>query len=134
MSTPTSAHHPNPAFIFETLQSYQRSAALKAAIDLDLFTAIGKGNHTAEAIANAVGASLRGTRILCDYLTIHGFLTKEDGQYSPVLEASLFLDKSSHAYFGSVAQFLLDPRMMAPFSSLTEVVRNGRTTLPEKAR
>ena len=56
MSTPGSAHGPNPGIIFETFNLYQRSAALKAAIELDLFTAIATGNHSVEAIAAAGGA------------------------------------------------------------------------------
>jgi hypothetical protein len=32
---------PNPGLIFDTLLAYQRTAALRAAIDLELFAAIG---------------------------------------------------------------------------------------------
>lgn len=35
-----------PAIIFEMLQAYQRTAALKAAIDLDVFRAVGDGPET----------------------------------------------------------------------------------------
>src|ERR1035438_7574074 len=105
MRTPGTGHAPNPGLIFETFQMYQRTAALKAATNLDLFTEIGKGSHTAEAIAKGIGASERGTRILCDYLTIMGFLSKEADQYSMGLEASIFLDKNSHGYFGGAARF-----------------------------
>jgi 2-polyprenyl-3-methyl-5-hydroxy-6-metoxy-1,4-benzoquinol methylase len=132
MSTPGTGHAPNPGLIFETFQMYQRTAALKAAIELELFTEIGKGSHTVEAIAKGIGASARGTRILCDYLTIMGFLSKEGGEYSNGLEAGIFLDKSSRGYFGGAARFLLDPELMAPFSSLSEIVRSGRTTLPDE--
>lgn len=123
---------PNPGLIFDTFMMYQRSAALKAAIELELFTEIGKGNHRADAIAKSIGASGRGTRMLCDYLTIMGFLSKDGDQYSNGLEASLHLDKNSQAYFGSAAQFLLDPRLIDPFSNLTKIVRDGRTTLPDE--
>ncbi len=33
---------PSPGLIFDTLLAYERTAALKAAIDLDLFRAIGE--------------------------------------------------------------------------------------------
>jgi len=111
---------------------YQRSAALKAAIELELFTAIAQGNHTAEAIASAAKASRRGVRILCDYLTIMGFLSKDGEQYSLSAEASLFLDKNSPAYFGGAVKFMLDPRLIAPYLDLTEIVRTGRTTLADQ--
>lgn len=132
MSTPGTGHAPNPGLIFETFQMYQRTAALKAGIDLELFTEMGRGSRTVEAIARGIGASEKGTRILCDFLTIMGFLSKEGDQYSMGLEASLFLDKNSHAYFGSAARFLLDPEMTAPFQNLAKVVRDGRTTMPDE--
>lgn len=125
-----STHVPNPAGIFEKLNAYQQSAALKAAIELDVFTAIAGGSRSAEAIAQAVGASARGVRILCDYLVIHQMLTKDGKEYALTPDAAIFLDRNSPAYFGSVAGFLLDPRVIAPFENLTEVVRGGTTTLP----
>ncbi|MEO7144895.1 MAG: class I SAM-dependent methyltransferase [Bryobacteraceae bacterium] len=131
MSTaPASLPQPNPAIIFDELNAYQRSAALKAAIELDVFTEIARGSRTADAIAKSVGASIRGTRILCDYLVITGFLSKQSGQYSLSVDSAAFLDRNSPAYLGSAVHFVLDPRLIAPFLSLADVVRTGRTTLP----
>jgi 2-polyprenyl-3-methyl-5-hydroxy-6-metoxy-1,4-benzoquinol methylase len=133
MSTaPVSGREPNPAIIFDSLNAYQRSAALRAAIELDVFTAIARGDGTANAIAKAVNASARGVRILCDYLVINGHLTKDSDKYSLSVDSAMFLDKNSPAYIGGTVHFLLDPRLVAPFNNLTEVVRNGRTTLPEE--
>ncbi len=126
------AHGPNPGIIFDTINAYQRSAALKTAIELDLFTAIAQGAHTADAIAQAAGASVRGIRILCDYLVINGFLLKDGSQYSLTADSAAFLDRNSPAYLGSMAQFMLDPRLIAPYLNLTDIVRAGRTTLPEE--
>ena len=47
-------------------------------------------------------------------------------------EAALFLDRNSPAGFGSSVHFLLHPRLLAPFLDLSQVVRTGRTTLPEE--
>jgi len=130
MSTATSGQQPNPGIIFDSLNAYQRSAALKTAIELDVFTEIARGNHSADAIAKVVSASTRGIRILCDYLVVQGFLSKTGEQYSLTAESGMFLDRNSPAYFGSAARFLLDHRLIAPFLNLTEVVRRGTTTLP----
>jgi hypothetical protein len=46
--------------------------------------------------------------------------------------AALFLDRNSPACFGSSVHFLLHPRLLAPFLDLSQVVRTGRTTLPEE--
>ena len=70
----------SPDVIFDTLFAYQQTAALKSAIELDLFTAIGEGARTPTAIAARVAATDRGVRILCDFLTTLGLLEKSDGQ------------------------------------------------------
>ena len=67
---------PSADIVFDTLFAYQRSAALKSAIDLDVFTSIDDGHTTSAAIASSAGASERGIRILCDYLTTIGLLTR----------------------------------------------------------
>ena len=56
---------PNPVQIFNTLQGYQRAFALKAAVDLDLFTVIAKGSRTAAEIAKNCGAAERGVAQRC---------------------------------------------------------------------
>lgn len=119
---------PSPALVFDTLNGYQRTQALKTAIELELFTAIGEGNSTAKAIAERCGASERGTRILCDFLTIGGFLTKQNDSYSLTLDAATFLDKRSPAYMGTVSNFILSPHIKDNFDRLTETVRNGGYT------
>ena len=81
MSSPA-AQQPSPQLFFQTINAYQRTEALKAAIELEVFTAIGEGNSTAAEIAKRCNASERGTRILCDFLCIMGFLNKEENRYS----------------------------------------------------
>lgn len=122
---------PSPELFFETVNAYQRTAAIKAALELDLFTAIGEGGKTAQEVAEKCAASERGTRILCDYLVILGFLTKEDARYSLTPDSALFLDHRSQAYMGSTLDFLLSPMITGGFENLTEVVRTGHTLMPE---
>lgn len=131
MSMPNDpVQQPNPAIIFKHLNAYQHTAALKAAIELDVFSAIGKGDQKVEAIAKTVGASPRGLRILCDYLVIMELLRKDQDGYSLSADAAVFLNRNSPAFMGTAANFLLDPRVITPFLDLADVVRTGRTTLP----
>src|SRR5437868_10601666 len=106
---------PTPALIFDTFNAYQRTAALRAGIDLEVFTAIGEGKTTAKEIAERCGASERGTRILCDYLTIMGFLIKQDGRHALTPDSAMFLDKRSPAYMGTVSEFILSPYITENF-------------------
>ena len=120
----------SPVLIFEMLQAHQRTAALNAAIELDLFRAVGEGAGDVASIARHCSASERGIRILCDFLTIHGVLMKEDGRYRHSPTSAAFLDPRSPSCLASIAQFLSNAAMREPFDRLAEVVRAGRTTLP----
>jgi hypothetical protein len=51
---------PSPDLYFETAFAYQRTAALRAAVDLDVFTAIGEGAETVATLATRCAASERG--------------------------------------------------------------------------
>lgn len=121
----TSAEPVSPDSIFDTLFAFQQTAALKAAIDLDLFTAIDEGVRTASAIAPRVGAVERGARILCDFLTTLGLLVKEDGSYGLTPQSAAFLSRKSPMYMGTVASFLTMPEMKHNFDDLTGAVRRG---------
>ncbi len=118
---------PTPALLFDTLNAHQRTEAIKAAIELSLFTAIARGKTSAKEIAEACAASERGTRILCDYLVIIGFLTKQDGRYGLTPDSAMFLDQRSPAYLGTIIDFILSPMLIDPFKQLTEAVKRGGT-------
>jgi SAM-dependent methyltransferase len=117
---------PSPEKFFETMVAYQRTAALKAAINLDLFTAIGDGQKTVSALAKRVNGSERAVRILCDGLVVIGFLTKAKSGYGLTADSAAFLDKKSHAYTGSAASFLASSLVMDGFKDLAAVVRSGQ--------
>jgi len=126
MASPT-MNRPTPERIFNTLTAYQMTAALRAGIELDVFSAVADGATDPVALAGKTGAAERGVRILCDYLTILGFLTKEKGQYGLTQESALFLNRRSPAYMGGAANFLTNERSAANFRRLTEAVRKGGT-------
>jgi 2-polyprenyl-3-methyl-5-hydroxy-6-metoxy-1,4-benzoquinol methylase len=125
MSATTDHSMPTPERIFGTLNAYQQTAALKTAIELDVFTAIGQGMNTAAALAQKCQASERGIRTLCDFLVINGFLEKNDHNYQLTPDAAIFLNKKSPAYLGSAVNFLTLPELMDAFKDLTAIVRNG---------
>jgi 2-polyprenyl-3-methyl-5-hydroxy-6-metoxy-1,4-benzoquinol methylase len=125
MAAATDHSMPTPERIFGTLNAYQQTAALKTAIELDVFTAIGQGMNTAKALAQKCQASERGMRTLCDFLVINGFLEKRDHSYELTPDAAIFLNKKSPAYLGSAVNFLTLPELMDAFKDLTAIVRNG---------
>jgi 2-polyprenyl-3-methyl-5-hydroxy-6-metoxy-1,4-benzoquinol methylase len=122
-TTPQSA--PSPSLFFDTANAFQRTAALKAAVELKLFTAIAQGHDTAAALASHCKIAPRGARILADYLTIAGFLTKSADRYALTPDSALFLNEHSRAYAGAAIEFLCSPESFAGFAGLTDRVRNG---------
>jgi len=121
-------HSPSPELFFETVKAFQRTAALKGALDLDLFAAIGNGATISE-LADRCNAAKHGIQILCDYLTVIGFLTKKDDHYALTTDSATFLNPQSPDYIGSAADYLLSNTMLTAFSDIATTVRQGGTTL-----
>jgi SAM-dependent methyltransferase len=118
-----------PSIVFENLQAYQKTAALRAAIELDIFGAVGKGCDDVTSIARHAAASQRGIRILCDYLVVAGLLQKVDGRYKHTPSSAAFLDPASPHCLASIARFLSLPALLQPYERLADIVRKGRTVL-----
>lgn len=118
-----------PELFWESMTAFQRSAAIKAAIDLDIFTRIGEGKSTPTDIANAADASERGVRILCDTLTVMGLLIKDASNYRLTPASAMFLDKRAPAYLGSAVDFILSPASRRGFDDLTSAVKNGGSSV-----
>jgi SAM-dependent methyltransferase len=121
-----------PSAIFDTLTAFWKTSALKAGLDLDLFTRIGQGLRTRDELARAAGASPRGVAIIADALCGLGFLAKEDGRYSlpPVAE---FLRSDSPAFLGGFHRFLTSEYLWTAFGRVTEAARAGRSQIGANA-
>src|SRR6202035_2207964 len=131
MATTAAHQQPTPERFFNAINAYEQTEAMKAAVELEIFTAIDEGNTTAATIAKRCEAAERGVRTLCDFLTIHGFLTKEGAQYALAPDSALFLNRHSPAYIGTATEFLLTPRLREGHARLTEAVRRGGSALGE---
>jgi predicted nicotinamide N-methyase len=128
MST-SAAQQPSPALFIQTVNAHQRTEALKAGIELEVFTAIAEGATTVAEIAKRCQTSEKGMRILCDFLTIMEFLTKQDDRYGLTLDSSVFLDKRSPAYIGGAIEFMCSPMLTDGVKHLAEAVRRGGTVM-----
>lgn len=120
-----------PLTILGVLQSFQRTEALKTAIELDLFTAIGERGSSAAEIADQCSASARGIRALCDYLCLTGLLQKQSERYRVSEEAALFLDSRSPQFIGTDAvRSFASGAIAQGYENLADAVRKGGTALP----
>lgn len=124
---PEAAGTPSPQLFFDAAFAYQRTEVLRAALEFDLFTAIGEGRGTAAELAGHCGASVKGMRVLCDYLAVMGFLTKDAGRYALTPDSAVFLDRRSPAYMGGTLEFLHTETLRKGYADLSAAVRKGGT-------
>src|SRR3984893_12348900 len=67
MATTAPHQQPTPERFFNAINAYEQTEAMKAAVELEIFTAIDEGNTTAATIAKRCDAAERGVRTLCDF-------------------------------------------------------------------
>ncbi len=101
--------------IFDLASAYQKTAALIAAVKLNIFTIIGKESVSLAELASQIDASERGLRILCDYLTVIGLLKKQQSRYSLTQVSHTFLDELSPLAVGKVIDFIAAPEIIDLF-------------------
>jgi 2-polyprenyl-3-methyl-5-hydroxy-6-metoxy-1,4-benzoquinol methylase len=118
----------NSTWLLDEFRAFERSLALRTAIEMDLFTRIGAGANTIRALAADARASERGLRALCDYLTVQGHLTKRGACYSLTLNARVYLTTASPAYLGSAVKFFASDSTVAAFCRLRQTVERGNAS------
>jgi ubiquinone/menaquinone biosynthesis C-methylase UbiE len=114
----------NAQWIVDDLWAARESQVLIAGVDLDVFTYISHGHDTAEAVADAIGAPLRGVRRLLDALVGIEYLTKEGGRYGLDPLTARYLVRDKPEYVGGMVDEL--KLLWRSWANLSEVVRTGR--------
>jgi predicted nicotinamide N-methyase len=80
--------------------AYWESAALMAAVELEIFTAIAHGHDTIEQAAKSMGISERNAERLLTVLTAMTLLTREGERFTNAPDVQRFLVKDSERYAG----------------------------------
>lgn len=106
---------PTPTTFVDAVLGYPKTAAIRAAVEIGLFEAVGPDGAEVEAIAAHTRASPRGARIVCDYLTVLGFLEKAGKLWRQTPVARAFIDASSPTSMASVVRFLAGPEILRLF-------------------
>ena len=108
----------------ERMRAFQESRVILTALELDAFTAIGKG-ATASQAAERMGTDARATEMLLNALAAIGLVVKQDGVFrnGPVAAKNL----SGDARLG----LLHGAHLWETWSRLTALVRSGAGRLAE---
>ncbi len=119
--------YPNRDVLDDIAFGLRKSAVLKAAIELELFTRIAEGHRTVPALARIGGTSERALRALLDALVFSGLLTRQQSEYGLTPTGEAFLVKGKPAYHGDalLGDFAWDAR-----GQLSRIVRTGKAILP----
>lgn len=123
--TPT----PTPDRILQTGFAFAGSRVLLAAVELGLYTTLGRRALTAEQLGTELGLHPRGTYDFFDALVAFGFLDRDgDGpgaRYRNTAETAHFLDRTQPTYVGGILE-MAGARLYRFWSDLPEALRTGR--------
>lgn len=116
---------PDPQPILQAMTAFWGSGALRGALRLDVFTHVGRGSRTVEALADALGAHPRGVRMLADAMCSLGFLAKEADGYTLSPVAAAYLTSDSPTFVGDFHRFVTSEPFWAAWHRVDEAVRTG---------
>ena len=114
-----------PEQILQLGLGFWGSKTLLSAVELGVFTELGKGPLPGEELAARLDLHPRSWRDFFDALTALGMLERDDGVYHNTPETALFLDRSKPSYIGGMLE-MANARLYPFWSSLTEALRTGR--------
>jgi SAM-dependent methyltransferase len=107
----------------DAITAYRLPRVLIAALELDLFTAIGAGAWTVPDLARDMKLSERGLSILCRNLAMAGLLKKKGGTYKNSRLGSTMLNAHHPAYRGEYLRLITSH--WADWGRLLESVKSG---------
>lgn len=118
----------DPSHIMQVGMGFFASKTLLSAVELELFTKLGKHPMTGREIAAALQLSPRAIPDLPDALVALKFLQREgdgpEARYSNTLESAFFLDRNSPGYIGGILE-MANARLFRFWADLTEALKTG---------
>ena len=119
----------DPSHIMQVGMGFFGSRTLLTAVELGLFTHLGKGKLTAEQIATKLQLHPRAIPDFPDALVALGVLDREgDGpgaRYGNTDETAAFLDQNSPQYVGGILE-MASARLYGFWANLTEALQTGK--------
>ena len=127
-----STNHPSPQTprvtpgpIIETTFAFSQSCALLAAVELEVFTWIGRGMTTSSLIAEHAHASEQALTRLLNTLCAMKFLQHTPQGYALTGVSAIFLDKEKPSYLGDVAKQIRNE--WDTWIDLTKAIQTGHS-------
>lgn len=119
----------SPTRIIETGMGFWASKVLLTAVNIGLFTRLGRGPASAQKLKEKLGLHERGLYDFLDALVAMGFLERkgllETAIYSNTPETDMYLDKNKSTYMGSILE-MCNNRLYPFWNNLEEGLRTGK--------
>jgi hypothetical protein len=118
-----------PSQIMQVGMGFWASKTLLSAVELEVFTKLGRDSMTGPQIANALDLHERAIPDFPDALVALQLLDREgeggDAVYRNTPETAAFLDRASPTYIGGILE-MSNARLYRFWGDLTEALRTGR--------
>ncbi|MGH9869081.1 MAG: methyltransferase [Candidatus Polarisedimenticolia bacterium] len=128
MSGETRSSH-DPSAILQTAFAFWSSKVLLTAVEMDVFTRLGRERLTGEELGAQLGMHPRGISDFFDALVAMRFLEREGvgpgARYRNTPEGAVFLDRKSPRYIGGILE-MLNVRLFRFWHDLPEALRTGK--------
>lgn len=119
----------DPSRILEVGLGFWQSRTLLSAVELGVFTLLGKEKKSGEEIRTELGLHIRGTWDFLDALVAMKFLDREgdgeDAKYFNNDLSAIYLDKNSPDYIGGILE-MASTRLYHYWGDLTEGLKTGK--------
>jgi (2Fe-2S) ferredoxin/SAM-dependent methyltransferase len=120
-----------PERLNEMIRGFMPSRCILSALELDIFTAVGKG-ASAEEVGAKINATARGTGILLNALAGLGLLSKSGGDYRNTPETARFFVRGSKDNYRDGLMHTAD--IWHRWGTLTDAVRSGSRIVTGRKR
>jgi hypothetical protein len=115
----------NPARLLQLGSGFWVSRTFLSAVELGMFTLLGKGPLGEKALRERLGLHERSARDFFDALVAMGVLTRRRGLYANAPDVALFMDRNRPTYVGGLLEMMAS-RLYGFWGSLTEGLRTGK--------
>ena len=122
MTEPTS---PSPERIMQVGLGFWASKTLLSAVEMEVFTELGKRAEDLATLQGRIGIHPRSARDFFDALVALGFLRRANGKYANTPATDLYLDKHKPTYIGGMLE-MANQRLYEHWSHLTVALRTGK--------
>lgn len=123
---------PSPLKFMEAVNGIQKAAVARAAVELDVFTLVARGDNTVDALARQTACSTKGIRVLMDALTVLEMVEKHDDAYRLTPDSAMYLNRASPEFMADSILFTHSDYLQKAFLHFTDAVRTGGSAVDKE--